>query len=158
MALMQLSAGLIGKRANHVVHDVEVNATEKRSTNPDDIHRESVNIYTISSRDSGIEVDDDININLNQEAEPPKQPRARANSIVKTDSTSSLPLELESQEQIKMPHNKRKLFIKARSLTRPELRRVSTMERQSMRDLILQAVMILHEAHSDGSALDLTEH
>lgn len=146
MALIQMSAGLLGKRPDEPPKLEEVS---------EDIHDAPVEppkpFTTMISNDSGIGIDSDDN---KERAAEPQRPRPPENSIVKTDTSLSLPVNLGTAGG--QPTASKWNLLRAKSLTRPDFgSRAPTVERQSIQELILQAVTILHEAQTKGSTLDL---
>lgn len=164
MALFQLP-GMLGHRAKAEAKKEEVIPEESEeseeseetaeSAESAEVIQESVTVYKpMISNDSGVVIENDITDSEREDGSGPLKQRTRANSMVKTESSFSLPLNLERTEQ---RPNSRWKFLKARSLTRPELRLVPPTDKPTMEGLILQAMMILHEAQNHGSSLDLTE-
>ena len=148
MALIQLSAGMLGHNKPH-----EPTKPIKEPEEPTGIKRESSVYKAAISTDSGIAVDID-NTDLDSDNSGQPKQRSRAGSVfAKTDSTVSLPSSLEKPVQNQNNNMNKRKFLK--SHTRPELKRVPTMDKQTMEGLILQAMMILQEAHARGSSLDL---
>lgn len=138
MALIQLPTGILRQGTCEATQQI----VDEDADQAPEIHRQSV-----IRVDSGIEIDAVIA----EDAGTFRQ-KAWASGKSRNPSTFSLPVNLERQGQCP-DHSSLK---RERKLSAGQ-RKTSATERPIIRDLVIQAITILHEADSSGSSLNLTD-